>query len=238
MVSRAVRLFPRIKTRLEDLGFSSVEVTGEEKDSLNRVINEKKPRLVLVGSCFYKAGTPYMVGRLKKLYPKLNIATINIHEFPDDLATWFIWHGAKSYVNIMEGYEEFHQGLQEIRKGNEYISPQVQKLIDDFPEWPETVEEVTKRQMEVLILICNGFIPERIGETLQISRRTVNWHLEDLYNIFHVKNREELIKTAFALKLVTEKDLIFCDREQKINTLPGWAEAKQKMNRKVLNYVS
>jgi hypothetical protein len=43
IVSRAKNLFPQIKQRLLDLGFHNVDITAEEKDSLNSVINEKKP---------------------------------------------------------------------------------------------------------------------------------------------------------------------------------------------------
>jgi DNA-binding NarL/FixJ family response regulator len=213
-----------------------VDITGEEKDSLNRVINEKKPALVLMGSGFYKAGTPYMTGRLLKNFPKLNIAAINVSNFPDDLATWFIWRGVKSYVNLLEGFEEFHQGLQKVRQGKVYISPDVQQLMDNFSEWPDSPDDVTRRQMEVLICICNGFSPESIADTLHVSRSTVNWHLRELYNTFHAKNREELVKTVFSLKLVTDKDLVFYDREKLGKPLPEWAVLKQKMNRRIKEY--
>jgi DNA-binding NarL/FixJ family response regulator len=234
LVSRATKLFPHIKRRLEELELPNVDITGEEKDSLNRVINEKKPRLVLIGSGFYKAGTPYMAGRLLKNFPKLNIAAINVGDFPDDLATWFIWRGVKSYINLLDGIDEFHQGLREVWQGNVYIAPDVQRLMDDFPEWPKTPNDVTRRQMEVLILICNGFIAESIAGTLQVSRATVNWHLQELYNTLHVNNREQLVKTAFSLKLVTEKDLIFYDQEKISEPLPEWAVIRQKMNRRML----
>jgi hypothetical protein len=56
IVSRAIKLFPYYKKSLEELGFKDVEVTGEERDSLDMAINELKPRLVLVGSAFYHAG--------------------------------------------------------------------------------------------------------------------------------------------------------------------------------------
>jgi DNA-binding NarL/FixJ family response regulator len=233
IVSRAATLFPHIRKRFEELGFQNVEITGEEKDSLNRVIRDTQPRLLVVGSGFYKAGTPYMMGRLLKLFPKLNIAVVNVGEFPDDLAVWFIWRGVKSYVNVHEGYEEFQHGLQEVREGKNYISPNVQNLMEDFPEWPKTPNKVTDRQMEVLILICNGFIADHIGSTMHISRAAVNWHLTELYNTFHVKKREELIRTAFNLKLVTDKDLIFYDWKKKIAELPEWAVIKQRMNRRI-----
>ncbi|GHV25582.1 DNA-binding response regulator [Spirochaetia bacterium] len=234
-VSRALRLFVQIQGQLEKVGFTNVEVTGQEKDSLNRLINEKQPVLLLVESCFYNAGTPLMMGQLLKNFPKQNIAVVNVGTFPDDLAAWFIWRGVKSYVNLLEGYDEFQQGLQVIRQGKAYISPTVRKLMNDFPEWPDTSNTVTKRQMEILILICNGFIPEHIGNNLHVSRPTVNWHLKELYKTFHVANREEMVKVAFDLKLVTGNDLVFYDRENKIEPLPEWAVVKQKTNRRLIN---
>jgi DNA-binding NarL/FixJ family response regulator len=235
VVSRSRKLFPHYRKRFEELGFLNVDITGEEKDSLNRVINEKKPALVVVGSVFYKAGTPYMMGRLLKSFPKLNIAVVNLVDYPDDLAAWFIWHGVKSYVNVREGYEEFHHGLQEVRQGRSYISPNVQRLMDGFSEWPKTANDVTRRQMEVLIMTCSGFTPESIAGTLHVSRATVNWHLQELFNTFHVENRGKLMRTAFALKLVTDRDLVFYDWEMVVDPLPEWAVIKQKMNRRLKN---
>lgn len=232
MVSRARKLFPRIQQRLSYLGFHEVEVTGEEKDSLNSVINEKKPELLLVGSGFYQAATPYMMGELVERFPKLNMAALSVCEYPDDIAVWFIWHGVKSYLNLWEGYEEFHRGLQEVRQGKAYISPKVRDLMELFSEWPDTKNRVTKRQMEVLILICNGFIPEHIGDRMHISRATVNYLLQKMYDTFHVKNREELVKTAFALKLVSEEDLVFYDRERKAGALPEWAVVRRKIKKR------
>jgi DNA-binding NarL/FixJ family response regulator len=231
IVSRAKKLFPYYRQRLLDAGFTNVEATGEEKDSLNFLIGEKKPGLVLVGSGFYHAGTPYMMERLLKTFPKLNIAAVSLGEFPDYLAVWFIWRGVKSYLNFWEGDKEFYQGLEEIRHGRPYISPDVRRLMDEFGEWPDTSSKVTRRQMEVLILVCNGFTAESIGNTLYVSRATVNWHLDKLYKTFHVGGREGLIRAAFALRLVTDKDLIFYDREKKIEPFPDWAAARKKLDR-------
>jgi hypothetical protein len=45
-------------------------------------------------------GTPYRIGELVKLFPKLNIAVISVHDFPVSRAPWFIWEGAKSYLSL------------------------------------------------------------------------------------------------------------------------------------------
>jgi DNA-binding NarL/FixJ family response regulator len=233
IVSRAKKLFPYYEKCLRDMGFTDVEATGEEKDSLNTVVNELKPRLVLMGSGFYQAATPYMAGELLECFPKLNIAAVSVYDYPDALAVWFIWHGVKSYVDLLEGYGEFCRGMRAVREGNAYISPGVRKLIGLFPEWPKVGDKVTKRHMEVLVFICNGFIPEQIGDEMHITRRTVSNHLKDIYKIFHVKNREEMVSLAWGLDLVSRDDMRFIGRrEEKAGPLPEWAEVRQKINKK------
>ena len=230
VISRMVRLQDRLKGRFEELGFTNVTVTGQEKDSLNYVINEVKPRLVIIGSGFYKAGTPYMMGRLLKDFPNLRIAAVTITEYSDDTATWFMWYGVKSYANLCEGYEEFHKGLQDIRQGKEYVAPTVQRLLDESHEWKTPTVNNPKRQKEVLMLLCNGFSTNDIGDCLQISRRTVEGHLDELYNTFCAHTREELISNAFYLGVVTRDDLCFY-RKSKAPApaaLPMWAVIKQR----------
>jgi DNA-binding NarL/FixJ family response regulator len=234
IISRATQLFGHIKTRLEDLGFPNVDITGEEKDSLNSVINQKKPDLVLVGSAFYKAATPYMMGELLERFPKLNIAAVTVYDYPDAQAVWFIWRGVKSYLNLREGYEEFHQGLQEVRRGKFYISRNVRRLMSLFPEWPDTKDKISKRHMEILVFLCNGFIPKHIGDEMHITRRTVSNQLEKMYKIFHVKNREEMVALAWQLDLVSKNDMCFPDRKGKTGSMPEWAEVRRKINRRIL----
>jgi hypothetical protein len=114
-VTRATELHAEIKGRLEALGFHDVTVTGKENEALNTVICNKNPRLAMVDSWFYQDATPCRVGELARLFPKLNIAVVSVHDFPESRAPWFIWEGAKSYLSLWEGYEEFKRGLKVVR---------------------------------------------------------------------------------------------------------------------------
>lgn len=226
VVSRAVNLHSRYKMRFEQLGFENVTVTSVKRDGLNMLINEKNPRLLIMSSDFYQAGTPFMTGELHCMFPELYIAVVSVHDYPLRLAPWFIWHGANAYASLWEGYEEFHRGLQLIRNGKPYISPSVKKIIEHFDEWPDTKNKMTKREMECLILLCCGFVPVRIGEVLHIARNTVHCHLANLYNTFHVQSREEMVALAWELELVTTKDIRFydCKTNEKIIVYPEWAD--------------
>ena len=230
VVTRAEKLHDYYRNKLKNLGFTDVTVTSSAKNGLNFAINEHKPRLLLIDSYFYQAGTPYMTGELHRDFPKLNIAVISLSDFPLSLAPWFIWHGAKSYVSLWEGFDEFNRGMMLVREGKQYISPAVQNRIDKIDVWPETGDKITKRQKECLTMLCCGFAPERIGEELNISRQTVNNHLVTMYKTFHATNREEMVAMAWELELVTHDDVRFYEKKPEVKELPEWANVKLKMN--------
>ena len=230
-LSRAAELRTEIQRRLEMSGFEDVTVTDEENEALNTVICNKKPRLVIIDSWFYQDGTPYRVGELIKLFPKLNIAVVSVHDFPVSRAPWFIWEGAKSYLSLWEGYGEFQRGLRIVQEGGQYISPKVQHLIDHCEEWPDTKSRMTKRRKECLVMLCCGLIPLQIGEILHISKSTVDRHLDGLYRAFHAGSREEMVALAWEMGLVTPKDIRLYNKKKERLPLPEWAAVKRKCDR-------
>jgi DNA-binding NarL/FixJ family response regulator len=223
-VSRYTKLFPHFKKQLEAMGFPDVHVTDREKDGLNMMINEVKPRYVIIGSNFYNAATPYMVGQLIRLFPRLTVAAVTTAPFPDDLAANFIFHGAGYYINLLDGIEEFRHGLNCVLQGKEYIAPAVQALIDGMGAIPEIKPNADKRQIEVLIMLCNGTNNLDIADHLHISRRTVDWHINELKKVFHVHTREQLISMAFYLGIVEKKDLVFFAQKANKVVIPQWGK--------------
>jgi DNA-binding NarL/FixJ family response regulator len=209
VISRAKNMLPVCKYYLKAVGFQNIVLTSEEKDSLNFVINEQKPRLVFIESCFYEAVTPYMTGRLLRDFPKLRIVAFSVGEFPDDLAMWFYFHGVKNYINFRDGMCEFKRGIRKILRGEEFRSKKVQRRIDLRDKTPKVVYSFTKRQLEVLTLVCNGFTTDETGEMMHISRRTVETDKTDLYAVFHVRNERELIRVAYYMDLFKKDELCF-----------------------------
>jgi DNA-binding NarL/FixJ family response regulator len=231
VLSRATGLHTEIKKLLEEFGFKDVTVTDKENKELNMLICNKDPRLVMIDSWFYQDGTPCRIGELVKLFPKLNIAVVSVHDFPVSRAPWFIWEGAKSYLSLWEGNEEFQRSLRIVRDGGQYISPKVQRLIDHYEEWPDTKNEMTKRQKECLVMLCCGCTIDHICEMLNISKKTVYNHLNSLYGIFHVGSCKEMTALAFEMGLVTPKDIHLYNRKKELLPLPEWAEVKRNIDR-------
>jgi len=189
-------------------------------------INEVKPKYLIIDSCFYHFATPYMMGQLLSAFPDLVVAAVSLNAFPDDLAMWFIFHGVTTYIKFTDGLEEFRYGLQCFFNGKQYVADSVQALIDNLPELPEVKLNPEKRQIEILIMLCNGNSPEDIAKCLHITRRTVDWHIEEMRNVFHVQNREQLICMAFYLDIVRKEDMCFFTRKAKKVVMPQFALIK------------
>lgn len=61
---------------------------------------------------------------------------------------------------------------------------------------------LTKRQREVLCLLCEGLTNKLIGRRLELSEATVKCHVASLYRSLHVTNRLEAVADAYKLGLV------------------------------------
>jgi DNA-binding NarL/FixJ family response regulator len=230
LVSRFVNWFPHFKMRLEALGFPDVHVTNKEKDGLNMLINELKPQYVLISSNFYDCGTPYMVGQLMCDFKDLNIAVINTSPFPDAIAAWFVFHGIQYYVKWLDGKEEFHRGLKCILNRKKYIAPDVQAIIDEIGEIPVALKE-TRRQREVLLMLCNGCSIKKMIRNLQVCRATIENHIRELMKIFNSRDRLQLMRIVSDLEIFTKEEMCFYDDGDKIVSLPEWARTQQRINK-------
>ncbi len=55
------------------------------------------------------------------------------------------------------------------------------------------LESLTARELEVLRQIAGGALPEQVGESLGISRRTIQTHLRNIYEKLHVHSRSQAV---------------------------------------------
>jgi DNA-binding NarL/FixJ family response regulator len=210
---------------LEALGFREVILSAADKDALNRLINELKPRLVLVSGDYYGCSTPFMIRRLLKLFPDLRIAAVSIAPYPTRLAVRFLNNGVKSCVCITDGVEQFLEGLKCIRDGGEFVSYSVQKTIMEQPDIPDKSGELTGRETEVVRLSCKGKTIDEIAETLHISINTVYNHKTTINRKLDVRNGEEMVGVAQHLGIIDLDELHYPSGD--------WPEKKTTVRRDV-----
>ncbi len=70
---------------------------------------------------------------------------------------------------------------------------------------PANTEEpikLTKREIEVLMLVIEGRASKEVADLLYISKRTVDFHLANIYDKLQVTNRVQAFRRAARLGLI------------------------------------
>ena len=73
---------------------------------------------------------------------------------------------------------------------------------------PDVLDELTEREMDVLKLAAKGMSNRRIAEELVISVRTVQTHLNNVFNKFGVGSRTEAVIYALRKGWITLEDTL------------------------------
>ncbi len=70
------------------------------------------------------------------------------------------------------------------------------------PDSAHRAVRMTKREIEVLSLIAQGHSSKEAADTLYVSKRTVDFHLANIYDKLQVNNRVQAFRAATRLRLI------------------------------------
>lgn len=110
--------------------------------------------------------------------------------------------GALGYILKDSGEEELLEAIRTVANGNTFFSKEVAfsmmstMVKKNTKDITKEGSELSKREIEVLQLIANGFTNKEIGEQLFISPRTVDTHRRNLLQKTGVKNSAGLVNYA------------------------------------------
>ncbi len=75
--------------------------------------------------------------------------------------------------------------------------------ITSSPEELEiTIPRFTKREREIFLLVVEGNSSKSVAEKLFVSKRTVDFHLANIYDKLQVNNRMKALQRATRLGLI------------------------------------
>jgi DNA-binding NarL/FixJ family response regulator len=133
-------------------------------------------------------------------YPDLNILVLSMYSDVEYYNT-MIELGVKGFILKDIDNSELAIAIRKVYAGGNYFSQELLlNLIKNKPE-AEGVD-LTKREKEVLELICKGYSNQQISEELFISQRTVERHRSSLLYKTDSKNSVSLVVFAIKNKLV------------------------------------
>ncbi len=113
--------------------------------------------------------------------------------------------GAKGFLLKDSDISEVREAIMTVRKGGSYFSQEllyhvIQKI--KHRESESRSANLSKREKEILLKICEGLSNQEIAESLFISKRTVDKHRANLLGKTNSKNTASLILFAIKNKLI------------------------------------
>jgi DNA-binding NarL/FixJ family response regulator len=134
-------------------------------------------------------------------YPQLNILVLTMYGETEYYNT-MIDIGVKGFILKDVDNKELEDSINKVISGGTYFSQELLLNLIKNKTYGENIT-LTKREKEVLELICKGFSNQQISEQLFISQRTVERHRSSLLLKTDSKNSISLVVYAIKHKLIS-----------------------------------
>jgi len=179
--------------RANMLRFVGAHPTGEE--ALRQIPGER-PDVVLMDINLPGMSGIECVSKLKQSLPKTQVLMLTTYE-ETDLIFDSLRKGASGYLLKNMPPSELIQAVEQVHAGGAPMSMQIaRKVVNHFQQIKKPsseVEQLTKREQEILALLAKGYLYKEIADQLGITLSTVRAHLHTIYEKLHVQSRTQAV---------------------------------------------
>lgn len=178
-------------------GAEGIEIVGEAEDGEKayEMVAALRPDVVLMD-----CNMPVMMGleatqKIKKDFPETKIivfsATAEIERVRKVLQA-----GANGYLLKTASTAELRRAIVTVLGGATVITPSVALDAEEPSPAAENSFGLTKREIQILELAARGVTNKQIGEQLNLSNRTIEVHMHNIFMKLGVSSRTEAVTRA------------------------------------------
>lgn len=173
---------------------SNIEVVGQASsgNASLPIIKSEKPDVVLMDLMMEDGNGIEATQKIMTFYPDCRI--IILTSFYDDEQIFpAIEAGAFSYILKTSSASEIVDVIMKAAKGENVIEPKVAgKMMSNFRKSDKKLhDDLTERELEVLLCIGNGMTNQEISEKLYIGIKTVKTHVSNILSKLEVNDRTQ-----------------------------------------------
>ncbi|MBR7927027.1 response regulator transcription factor [Aerococcaceae bacterium zg-ZUI334] len=183
-----------------------IEVIAEAENGLQGYHKalEYKPDVILMDLVMDVMDGIEATKKIISEWPEAKI--IIVTSFLDDEKVFpAIESGASGYLLKTSSANEIAQAIRDTYAGNQVIEKEVtDKLLDKQYQdsLPKLHDELTSRELEVLLLIGKGYSNQEIADELFITLKTVKTHVSNILSKLEVEDRTQATIYAFKHNLI------------------------------------
>lgn len=187
-------------------GYPDFEVVGEAVDGLEALAEAQDlgPQVILLDMQMPGMNGLEALRQLRASNPDLRVLMLSAYEHDEDVFE-SLKAGASGYVLKDIAPDELAQAIRSVAQGETLLAPGLtRKLVDRLgrPPQEDLSRLLTAREYEVLRALASGLRNKEIARQLQVSERTITFHLAHVYQKLGATSRTEALRRALELGLL------------------------------------
>lgn len=161
-----------------------------------KISNSVKPDIILMDVNLGNVNGFEATRMIIKSRPESKVIGISMHSMPAYARRMFQM-GAKGYVTKNSSKDELLQAIVDVYAGGKFICEEIKNIVaqqelDEDNDNPD-LNSLSKREIDIVQLIKEGFSSKEIAEKLSISLKTVEVHRYNILKKLHLKNTAALV---------------------------------------------
>jgi DNA-binding NarL/FixJ family response regulator len=187
----------------------TVDIVGEASEvaAAIELINERAPDVVLLDVHMPAGGGKAVIEGVKPQNPAVEFLALSASDAAEDVVA-IVRAGARGYVTKTISAEDLTVAINRVAAGHAVFSPQLAGFVlEAFSSIPVSevdpeLDQLTKREREVLQHLARAYTYREIAERLFISVKTVETHVSNVLRKLQLSSRHELTIWAHRRKLI------------------------------------
>lgn len=180
---------------LWDKDFELVFTLHRAEDALD-TIPALQPDIVIMDINLPGISGIECIRQIKSECPDTQFMIFTIYENDENIFT-ALEAGASGYLLKKSSMPQIAEALKELYAGGSPMSALIARKLVQHYQLPqqknETLELLTNKEKEILILLSEGLLYKEIADKLSITPGTVKQHIHRIYEKLHVSNKTEAI---------------------------------------------
>lgn len=187
---------------LKDDAFQIVGTANNGQEAL-RFLENIPVDLVITDIDMPQMGGLELTQHIRKSGINCRVIIITMHN-EKSLVRKILAIGADGFLLKSASSDEMLMAAHAVLKGNRYISSEITEIVMQTSSDKHNLQEIefSKRELEILQLITEGFTNKEIGEKVHISHRTVDKHRANMMQKIEARNVAELVRYAMKNELI------------------------------------